>query len=395
MSLTLTARQSVVKELSKKYRRVTKKEKSKIIDNLISLTNYNRCYARYVLRNYQYVRCRSKSKRQNKKKYDEKFLKDLKKIWYIYDNICGKRLAPFMPEAVDALERHGEIEIHDGNKHKLLSVSAATIDRLLKAERKKYLLGRKGHTKPGTLLKSQIPIRTFADWNENKAGFTEMDLVGHSGGNSSGQFNYTLDLTDIKTCWTELRAVLNKARVWTFEAIEDIRYSVPFEIKGLDSDNGGEFINEHLYQYCLKEKITFTRARSSRKNDNCYVEQKNWSVVRRAVGYKRFDTESSCKTLNELYTYLNLYVNHFQPVMKLKEKIRCGNKVKKIYDTARTPYRRVLEEKSINQKEKDNMIDIHEQLNPVELKRNITRLQKKLMKIKVITPLKIAIKKKC
>jgi len=256
-------------------------------------------------------------------------------------------------------------------------------------------LGRKGQTKPGTLLKSQIPIRTFADWNENEAGFTEMDLVGHSGGNSNGQFNYTLDLTDIKTCWTELRAVVNKARIWTFEAIEDIRHSVPFEIKGLDSDNGGEFINEHLYHYCLKEKITFTRARSSRKNDNCYVEQKNWSVVRRAVGYKRFDTESSCKTLNELYTYLNFYVNHFQPVMKLKEKIRCGNKVKKIYDTARTPYCRVLEEKSINQKEKDNMTDIHKQLNPVELKRNITRLQKKLMKIKVITPLKTAIKKKC
>ena len=394
MSLTLTSRQSVVKELSKKYRRATKKEKSKIIDNLISLTNYNRCYARYVLRNYQYVRCRSKSKRQNIKKYDEKFLKDLKKIWYIYDNICGKRLAPFMPEAVDALERHGEIEINDVNKNKLLSVSAATIDRLLKTERKKYLLGRRGHTKPGTLLKSQIPIRTFADWNENEAGFTEMDLVGHSGGNSSGQFNYTLDLTDIKTCWTELRAVLNKARIWVFEAIEDVRYSVPFEIKGLDSDNGGEFINEHLYHYCLKEKITFTRARSSRKNDNCYVEQKNWSVVRRAVGYKRFDTESSCKTLNELYTYLNFYVNHFQPVMKLKEKIRCGNKIKKIYDMARTPYRRVLEEKNINQKEKDNMTDIHEQLNPLDLKRNITRLQKKLMKVKVITPLKIAIKKK-
>ena len=146
-----------------------------------------------MLRNYQYVRRRSKSKRQNKKKYDEKFLKDLKKIWYIYDNTCGKRLAPFMPEEVDALERHDEIKIHDGNKHKLLSVSAATIDRLLKAERKKYLLGRKGHTKPSTLLKSQIPIRTFADWNENKAGFTEMDLVGHNGGNSSSQFNYTLD----------------------------------------------------------------------------------------------------------------------------------------------------------------------------------------------------------
>jgi len=138
MSLTLTARQSVIKELSKKYRRASKKEKTRIINNFISLTNYNRSYARYVLRNYQYVRSRSKSKRRGIKIYDEEFLKDLKKIWYIYDNICGKRLAPFMPEAIDALERHGEIKIHDVNKNKLLSVSAATIDRLLKAERKKY-----------------------------------------------------------------------------------------------------------------------------------------------------------------------------------------------------------------------------------------------------------------
>ncbi len=298
-----------------------------------------------------------------------------------------------MFEAISALERHGEIKINKEIKQQLLAVSAATIDRLLDKERKKYLLGRKSKTKPGTLLKSQIPIRTFSDWDENEAGFTEIDLVGHEGGNSSGQFNYTLNVTDIKTCWTELRAVLNKAQIWVFEAIENVRFSVPFELKGIDSDNGGEFINNHLYKYCQEEKITFTRARPHRKNDNCFVEQKNWSVVRRAVGYKRFDSEKSCKLLNELYFYLNFYVNYFQPVMKLKEKIRNGSKVKRIYDKPRTPYARVLEEESINPAEKENLKDIYKQLNPVELKRKITKLQQKLMNIKIINPLKKAIKK--
>ena len=392
MSLTVTERQAVIKELSKKYRKASKKGKTKIIDNLISLTKYNRCYARYVLRNYKHNP--KKKKRIGKKVYGKEFLNVLKKVWYIYDNICGKRLAPFMFEAISALERHGEIKINKEIKQQLLAVSAATIDRLLDKERKKYLLGRKSKTKPGTLLKSQIPIRTFSDWDENEAGFTEIDLVGHEGGNSSGQFNYTLNVTDIKTCWTELRAVLNKAQIWVFEAIENVRFSVPFELKGIDSDNGGEFINNHLYKYCQEEKITFTRARPHRKNDNCFVEQKNWSVVRRAVGYKRFDSEKSCKLLNELYFYLNFYVNYFQPVMKLKEKIRNGSKVKRIYDKPRTPYARMLEEESINLAEKENLKDIYKQLNPVELKRKITKLQQKLMNIKIIYPLKKAIKKK-
>jgi len=391
MSLTLTERQGVIKELSRKYRKVSKHKKTTIINNLISLTNYNRCYARYVLRNYKYNT--PKKKKTSRKKYNKDFFDELKKIWYIYDCICGKRLKPYIEEGIKALERNNEIKLNNIIRQQLLTVSAATIDRLLSNERKKNLFGSKSKTKPGTLLKSQIPIRTFSDWDEDEAGFVEMDLVGHEGGNASGQFNYTLNVTDIKTCWTEARAVLNKAQIWVFEAIEDIRYSLPFKLKGIDSDNGGEFINYHLYEYCIKEKITFTRARSRKMNDNCYVEQKNWSVVRRAVGYRRFDNEKSCKLLNELYSYLNLYVNFFQPVMKLKEKIRINGKVKKKYDEARTPYASVLTEPSVSQDEKDNLTDIYLQLNPVELKRKITGIQRRLMKINPRLALKKALEK--
>ena len=248
MSLTLQERHAVVRELAKKYKGANKKEKTVLIDELIDVAGYNRCYARYLLRNYT-PPPKHKS-RKSRKIYGKEIEKELKKIWYIFDNICGKRLAPYMEEAVRALERHGELEIGAEIKCQLLTVSAATIDRILKKERMKCGVGKRSLTKPGTLLKSQIPIRTFADWDENKVGFIEIDLVGHDGGIASDQFNYTWDTTDIKTCWTELRAVLNKAETWVFKALIDIRASLPFELKGVDSDNGGEFINYHLFKYC-------------------------------------------------------------------------------------------------------------------------------------------------
>ncbi|HZX14544.1 MAG TPA: transposase, partial [Thermodesulfobacteriota bacterium] len=165
----------------------------------------------------------------------------------------------------------------------------------------------------------------------------------HEGGNTSGDYIQTLDVTDVCTGWTEVQAVKNKAQVWVFEALKQIRQRLPFDLLGIDSDNGSEFINDQLYRYCLKEEITFTRARAYRKNDNCYVEQKNWSVVRRALGYLRHDTQQDLEIINQLYAYLRLYTNYFQPVMKLKEKTRIGSRVKKRYDKPKTPYQRVLE----------------------------------------------------
>ena len=196
--------------------------------------------------------------------------------------------------------------------------------------------GRSG-TKPGSMLKRQIPIRTFAEWDDARPGFCEVDLVAHDGGSGTGEFCQTLDLTCVATGWTEPRALRNKAQRWVHEAIDEITRVLPFPLVGLDSDNGAEFINMHLYRYWTERGITFTRSRPYRKNDNCYVEQKNWPVVRQQVGYARYDTPEELEGLRELYRVLRLYVNFFQPQMKLVSKTRHGAKVTKRFDLARPP----------------------------------------------------------
>jgi hypothetical protein len=262
-----------------------------------------------------------------------------------------------------------------------LKISAATIDRLLTDTRKKFRIKGRSTTRPGSLLKKSIPIRTFADWDEKVPGFFEVDLVSHDGGAARGDYNQSLNFTDIATGWEEMVAVKNKAQVWVFAGIKEIEERLPFSILGIDSDNGSEFINAHLIRYCEKEHITFTRSRPYRKNDSCFVEQKNWSVIRRAVGYARYDNDKELNILNKLYSYLRLYVNFFQPVRKLIKKERIGSKVIKRYDEAKTPYQRVLESPNIKDEIKVKLRKEYDMLNPAELERKITKLQNRLLKL--------------
>jgi len=328
-------------------------------------------------------------KKKTKKKRDKIYTYDvflkLKKIWVIFDFICSKRLAPFMGEAVEKLEACGEIDLTEKVREKLLKISASTIDRLLRSEKDKFRLGKgRSGTKPGTLLKHSIPIRTFTDWNDAVPGFTEVDLVGHDGGNNSGDFIQSLNFVDIATCWDITAACINKAQVHVFKAIKIVSARFPFEIAGIDSDNGSEFINAIMLRYCAENEITFTRSRPYKKNDSCFVEQKNYSVVRRNVGCSRYDTEEELSLLNELYIYLGHYTNYFQPVVKLVLKTRVGSKVTKKYDIARTPFRRILESKYINDKIKARLEVRYDSLNPTDLKRKISRLQDKLLKLNVL-----------
>jgi hypothetical protein len=295
------------------------------------------------------------------------------------DYICGKRLQPMLPELLPVLERFNEFSCDRETRAKLLRISAASIDRLLKPERRKYELRGRAGTKPGTLLKKQIPIRTFAEWDEQCPGFVEIDLVAHDGGLAAGDYCQTLDLTDIATTWTETLAVRNKAQAWVFAALKEMRPKLPFSLLGIDSDNGSEFINKDLLAYCQQQKLSFTRSRPYRKNDNCFVEQKNYSVVRRAVGYARYDTEAQLHLLNELYATLRLYTNFFQPTMKLKSKERVGSKVIKRYDRAQTPYQRVLASAQVSEAEKERLRAKYKTLNPAALKRKLMRLQERLM----------------
>jgi len=391
MRLTMSDRKAVIKAWSDQYRKAGKKEKGRILDELVALTEYNRCYAVNLLRwDGKVIRAgrrvrlvgdlRKKAKRTRHRLYDETVLGGLKEIWAIMDCICGKRLAAILPEVIPILEKHHEVVPDAVTRKKLLQISASSIDRLLAAERRKWMLRGRSGTKPGTLLKHQIPIRTFADWNEKQAGFVEIDLVGHDGGDASGDYCQTLDVTDVASGWTETGAVINKAQVWVFDALKSIRAHQPFPLLGIDSDNGAEFINNHLLRYCLQEEITFTRGRSGKKNDGCFVEQKNYSVVRRAVGYARYDSAAQLRLLNELYGHLRLYTNHFQPVMKLLSKERNGAKVKKKYDEPKTPYQRLMDMPDISSKIKQRLKSEYVTLNPAQLKREITRLQERLFK---------------
>lgn len=392
MRLTMKERQAVTAVTVQRYRNGSKKVKRQILDEFCETTGYSRGYARFVLRNHGrqvWLRgkkvvvgdARQRQQRLKPKYYDEQVVQALIKLWQLLNYLCGKRLVAIMPELIAKLEQFGELRLSASTKEKLLHISAASIDRLLQPERRKQQLRRRSHTKPGTLLKHQIPIRTFAEWDEAQPGFAEIDLVAHDGGLALGDYCQTLDLTDVCTGWTETEAVPNKAQVWVFEAIQTIRGRLPFPLLGLDSDNGSEFVNKELLRYCQKERLTFTRARPYRKNDNCYVEQKNYSVVRQTVGYQRFDTAAELIVLKRLYATLRLYTNFFQPTMKLKSKERFGSRVKKSYHAPQTPYQRVLACAEVTAADKKKLQRQYRLLNPAALKRELDKQRKELFRL--------------
>ena len=312
MGLSMAERKAVTKQMATRYSRVSKSEKGRILDQLCALTGWTRRHARRALQEAAAAKARP-APAPRPRIYGNEVLEPLAMIWATLGGPAGKRLAPFMEEIVEVLERTGELALGDEVRQKLLRVSAATIDRLLAPERRRLRIKGRSGTKPGSLLRRQIPIRTFAEWSEDRPGFCEVDLVAHDGGDPSGEFAQTLTLTCVHSGWTEVRALPNKAQRWCFEALMGIRGHLPFPLLGLDSDNGSEFINHQLHRYCEAERITFTRSRPYRKNDNCFVEQKNWPVVRQQVGYARYDTPAEVHALTELYRHLRLYVNFFQP----------------------------------------------------------------------------------
>ncbi|MHB1506146.1 MAG: integrase catalytic domain-containing protein, partial [Sulfobacillus sp.] len=303
----------------------------------------------------------------------------LRQVWAVMDFASGKRLAPFMKPLVEALERHGEISLETEVRAQLLAMSAASIDRFLAPDRRQLEIRGRTGTKPGNLLKNGVPIRTFADWDDARPGFLEIDLVSHEGGNPRGEFCQTLDMVDVSTGWTETQAVPNKAQRWVFEALKARLPRFPFPILGLDSDNGSEFINNQLIRYCEQQRLTFTRSRPERKNDNCFVEQKNWTVVRRTVGYARYDSAHQLQLLNELYAALRLYTNFFQPNQRLVAKERHGAQLRRRYDAAQTPYQRILASPQISAQAKAALATVYPSLNPAALRRQILHYQDALL----------------
>ena len=351
-----------------------------MLDELTALTGWTRSYASRALRHERPKRSGPET-RGRKKIYTPDVMIPLRKVWASLDYACGKRVAAGMDDILDALLRSGELSCDPRVVDMLRSMSAATIDRILAPDRAKTTLKGRSTTKPGTLLKSQIQIRTGTEWDDARPGFIEIDLVAHCGDSTRGEYCNTLDATDIATGWTETRAVRNKAQIHVFAALKDIRGALPFPLLGIDSDNGSEFINDELFRYCRDEDLTFTRSRAYRKNDGCHIEQKNWSVVRQNVGYARFDTPEELEVLNEIHALVRLHTNFFMPSAKLVSKTRDGSKVTKRYDKPMTPYRRVLARDDVDEAAKTTLTAQFETLNPADLRRQIGKLQDQLYRL--------------
>jgi len=296
----------------------------------------------------------------------------LAKVWEIFDYPCSQRLKPLLENEQTHLRELGELQITDEIEAKLSRISPATIDRKLRKQREIFHLQRaRGIPKPGSILKSKIPIR-LTQWNTAQVGNVEMDTVAHCGSTTSGEFVYSLSTTEIATGWWEGEAIMGKSQEATFGALKGIRARTPFSWQGIDTDKGTEFMSESLYKYCQREKLEFTRSRPSRKNDNAYIEQKNWTHVRKVLGYFRYDTVPELKMINDLYrNELRLYKNFFQPVMKLFSKVRIGGRVKRKYDMPQTPYQRLLESGQLSEESQAKLRSVYHSLNPAQLKRVI------------------------
>jgi hypothetical protein len=362
-----------------RYLGVPKKEKGKILDEFTKVTGHHRKAAIRLIRRGNQPR--GNKRRGRCRQYNTAVVGALRVAWEATDRLCSKRIHPFLPELVKVLRRHGEATMSAELEAQLCQMSPSTIDRLLRPWRR--LGGRRpfSTTRPGSLLKSSIPIRTFADWEEGRPGFLEADLVPHCGEGTEGFYLNTLSTVDVATGWSECVGVWGKGQQRVGSAIHRIRQRLPFPLLGLDSDNGSEFINQHLYSYCQREKITFTRSRSYKKNDSCHVEQKNWSVVRRLIGYDRYSSRAALEALTRVYDLTRLYVNFFQPVMKLVRKTRHGARVYKVYDTARTPYQRLLGSGTLMEARRQELAATYHGLNPVWLLKQINENLEALWKL--------------
>jgi site-specific recombinase XerD len=371
-SVRYQSRRAVIEQMAPRYREASLAQKVLLLNTVVARTGYARKYAIRLLN--EVPEGPHTIRRRRSPHYGSEVQQALVAAWKGTRYICAKRLVPFLPTFVAALERHGHLQLTEESRSQLLAMSIPTAERVLRRQRKPAPRGL-ATTKAGSLLKQQIPIRTFQDWNEAQPGFLEADLVAHGGGDVEGSFLYTLTLTDIATGWTECLPLLYKSQEAVLSALQQARQLFPFPILGVDSDNGGEFINRTLLVYCEAEQITFTRGRPACKADQCHVEQKNGAIVRKFVGFDRLMGEQAYRQLRELYRAVRLHVNCFQPSMKLLTKHDDGEKVRRIYDPAKTPLQRLLLSGMLPTVAQEHLREVFQALDPLHLLQQVEQLQ--------------------
>jgi hypothetical protein len=373
--VSMAMRRELVEAVGERYCAADRADKSRILDEFVAVTGLHRKHAMRILRQTPLPRS---TVRPERRIYTEAVHAALIILWEASDRLCGKRLRPLMPILIESMEVHGHLDLDPAIRAKLLQMSAATIDRALRPVRETSPKPRRRGVAASALRRS-VPVRTFTDWEDPAPGHMEADLVSHSGPVAKGSWAWTLTLTDIATGWTECAPLLVREQTLLVAVLSELRQLMPFPLLGFDSDNDSVFINETVRDYCAATGVTFTRCRPYRKNDQAWVEQKNGSVVRRLVGYRRFEGLEAARALAELYASSRLFVNFFQPSFKLAEKQRDGAKVYKRYHAPATPYQRLLDEPRTSEQTRQQLRETAARLDPVRLLRDIRAAQQKLV----------------
>jgi hypothetical protein len=371
----MTLRNELIEVLGKRYRKGTFKEKGYILDEFVKVSGYHRKHAIRLLSNERKPELVLKSRRI----YDEAVKEALIIVWEASDRICSKRLKPIIPTLIEALERHGHMVLDEELRSRLLSISHATIDRILSPVR--TAAGAKRKRRRLTSLKRKIPVKTSSDWDNPEPGYFEGDFVVHAGGSLAGHPIHTFTITDVASGWTDFIPLLAREQSLVTEALDVFREQLPLPMLGLNTDNDSAFINETVIAYCTANNIIFTRSRPRRKNDQAWIEQKNGAIIRKVAGYDRYEGIEAGRILCRLFNAARLFTNFFQPSFKLQEKIREGSKVRKIYDTPTTPCKRLLADPRVGMKAKENLREQLESLDPVLLLKRMREAQASLSEL--------------
>jgi hypothetical protein len=374
--MDMHSREQYLTALRDEYLRGGKKQKSRLLNEARKRTRLNR---KVLIRKLSRIpAARSESKRHRAVRYGAEVKAPLAQIWELFEFPCGQRAAPILRDQVDRLRQCGALQCSDEVAAQLREISPKTIDRLLEHERQARGLKRERNAPVHPLLYQRVPVKVPGEWDRQEVGNMQLDYVLHCGRAAAGEFLLTLSAADIASGWWEGRPQAGRSQKATQESLAAIRERLPFRLREVHPDNDSGILNDLLWNYCRSHRIAMSRSRPYQKNDNAWVEQKNWTHVRKVVGYRRFTTTAECEILRELYETLADFRNFFQPTMKLKEKVRVGGKVKRVYEEPRTPYQRVLELGGLKPKQQKALEQRYQSLNPVELRRNLDRLQTEL-----------------
>jgi hypothetical protein len=372
------ARKQYLAEVRKEYERAAESGRSRLLDEAQKRTGYNRKYLIRVLNRVAGPEAVPGRRRRRSATYGAAVVTALVAVWDIFEQPCGQRLAPVLREQVERLRGWGELRCSEAVAEQLKRISASTIDRLLRREKRVRMLRRHRNPNVQRLIFQKVPVKVTTEWDRNEIGNLQVDFVAHCGRSTAGEYIHTISAVDIATNWWEGQAIAARSQHATKEGLCEMRLRFPFRIRELHPDNDSALINNLLWDWCREQRIELTRSRPYRKNDNAWVEQKNWTHVRKVVGYGRFDNTRELRLLNEIYAVLRLYKNFFLPTIKLASKVRVGGHMQRTYDEARTPYQRMMESRQIGRKTKQQLRSVYEGLNPAELQRQLQGLREQL-----------------